>query len=191
MLRRREPRVAFRVPAARVAAALGLALAVTACAVVPAPPVAPTVSLPLNRAWVDGQMVEYVSTDTSDADLARAMGLNAVPRLADALPAADARPGGGRSLVERVYAFPGGEQLNVFASAPRPAGADNRDTAYSPLWRMVTVQWLRPTARRTLRSEEAILQAQDQGDVALTVTRIVINCPVLRSADGQALPGLR
>ena len=41
--------------------------------------------LPLNRAWVDGRSVEYVTTDISDAAMAKAMGANHVPRLAEAI----------------------------------------------------------------------------------------------------------
>jgi hypothetical protein len=40
---------------------------------------------------------------------------------------------GRKSLVERVYKFPQGEQISIFASAPRPAGGANADTSHSPL----------------------------------------------------------
>jgi hypothetical protein len=49
----------------------------------------------------------------------------------------------------------------------------------------------RPAAGRELRSEEAILAAQERGDVTLTVTGVEPNCPVVRGVDGRALPGVR
>ena len=42
-----------------------------------------------------------------------------------------------------------------------------------------------------LNSEEAVLDAVDKGDVQLTQTSIIVNCPVIRSADGVGLRGLR
>ena len=144
------------------------------------------VRLPLRQAWVDGRQVDYVTTDISDATMARKEGVNHVPRLAQALG------GPGRPAVtERVYKFVNGEQITVFQSAPRPVGGTNADASYSPLWRMVLVRWLRPVALRELRSEEEVLAAQERGDVSLEVTDIVVNCPVVRSAEGQALRGVR
>ncbi|MBX9872844.1 MAG: hypothetical protein K2X75_12670 [Burkholderiaceae bacterium] len=168
-------------PGLRLLAGLALVLCLVACAGGPA-----EVRLPLHRAWVDGRQVAYVTTDISDATMARIEGVNHVPRLAQAL-GGPGRPG----ATERVYKFVNGEQITVFQSAPRPAGGVNVDPNYSPLWRMVLVRWLRPAGLRELRSEEQVLAAQERGDVSLEVTDIVVNCPVVRSADGQALRGVR
>ncbi|MDX5364135.1 MAG: hypothetical protein LPJ91_08285 [Pseudazoarcus pumilus] len=142
--------------------------------------------LPLQRAWFEGQIVEYVTTDVSDRAMAEAHGINHVPRLAEA-----AALRGAQALTSRVYKFPAGEQIGVFQSSPNPAGSRNTDLAYSPLWRVVMVRWLRAEAVTELKSEEAVLAAEERGDLALEVTDIVINCPVTRSADGTALRGLR
>lgn len=185
----------MRYPAAACRGAVlcsaALALVLTACSTEPVAPKPPEVVLPLNRAWVDGREVHYVSTDVSDAEMARALGLNHVPRLADALPSASGGAAATRSVVERVYLFPQGEQINVFPSAPRPTGSANADKSYSPLWRVVMVHWQAAATRRELRSEEAILAAQDKGELALTVTPVVVNCPIVRSVDGQPLRGVR
>lgn len=144
------------------------------------------VVLPLNRAWVDGQIVEYVTTDISDPVMAGMMGSNYVPRLAEAI-----RSHPGQSLLERVYKFPNEEQISIFQSAPSPVGADNQDRNYSPLWRVVLVRWKNPAIARELRSEEALLAAHDNKDVALESTGIVVNCPVIRNSAGQKLRGVR
>ncbi len=142
--------------------------------------------LKLQQAWVDGKRVEYVSTDISDIRAAKQNGVNYVPRLADAIPV-----DGRKSLVERVYKFPNGEQISIFPSAPTPAGGANTDTTYSPLWRLVMVSWLKPERVRELKSEEELLAAQDRGELSLRVTNIVANCPIIRSADGTRLAGAR
>ncbi len=143
-------------------------------------------AVPLSRAWIDGRKVEYITTDVSDAAMAQMLGVNYVPRLADALP-----DEGRRSVVERVYKFPGGEQISVFPSAPSPAGTSTTISTYSPLWRVVLVRPLRPAGWAELQSEEQVLAAAARGDVALELTKIVINCPITRLSNGQPLKGVR
>ena len=146
------------------------------------------VTLPLESAWHDGQLVRYISTDTSDAGMARAKGMNFVPRLAMAVPQGPAAPGR-RSALERVYMFTDASQHNVFPSVPHPVGPSSTDAAYSPLWQVHTVAWQAGRTRRELRSEEQVLAAAEQGDVVVTATGIVTNCAVVQSASGGLLPG--
>jgi hypothetical protein len=177
----------------RVVAALCLAAALaSSCTAISTKPLAGprSVELPLVSGWFDGQPVHYVTTDVSDAGMARAMGVNFVPRLADALPPAPARPGQA-GAVERIYAITNFEQGNVLPSAPVPTGPANTDRAYSPLWVLVQVTWLPGTTPQLLRSEEALLQAADKGWVTVTPTRVVVNCPVVITAQGGALRGAR
>ena len=151
---------------------------------------APQVSLPLRFAWFEGRQVGYVSTDASDADVARAMGINHAPRLAAAVPPDNAPPGQ-RHALERVYHFTDGAQINVFPSVPVPVGPASTDRAYSPLWRMVEVAWLPGATRRVLTSEEAVLDAVERGQLSLRITRVVVNCAVVSDANGGVLPGAR
>lgn len=168
-------------------AATGAVLLLTACGGTRRLKTTGELALVVRLAWVDKRKVEYITTDVSDAAVARDQGVNHVPRLADAL----VKTPGAKSLLERVYAFPGKEQIPIFQSAPQPAGPHNTDRAYSPLWRMVTVTW-KPNARvRELRSEEAVLQAEEAGEVDVAVTDVVLNCPVLRTFEGPASPTAR
>jgi hypothetical protein len=140
------------------------------------------VTLPLKEAWFEGQIVHYVSTDISDAGMARKQGINHVPALAETL-----KPG---MPVERAYKFPNDEQATVLPSIPRPVGGANVDPTYSPLWVLVMVRWRPGVQPHTLTSEEAVLAAEEKGEVALTRTKIVANWPVVR-ARGAALQGVR
>lgn len=147
-----------------------LTLALAGCALVPHP--ADVATLPRQQAWVDGRRVDYVTTDISDAAMAAQGGVNHVPRLRDAL-------GSGRaSLTERVYKFSDGAQISIFPSAPAAPGSAP-DPHYSPLWRLVLVAWKPGAAVRELRSEEALLAAAEAGELTLSVTDIVVNCPIL------------
>lgn len=146
------------------------------------------VSLPLRFAWFEGRQIGYVSTDASDAEAARAMGINHAPRLAATVPPDNAPPGQ-RHALERVYMFTDGAQINVFPSVPVPVGPASSDRAYSPLWRVVEVAWQPGAERRVLKSEEAVLDAVERGALSMRITRVVVNCAVVSDDNGGVLPG--
>lgn len=89
--------------------------------------------------------------------------------------------------MDKVYAVTNFKQPSVFASAPRPLGPASKDLAYSPLWQMVKVTWQVGRAPRELRSEEAVLDAAEKGEVVLEPTPVVLNCPIVQR-DGQGVP---
>jgi hypothetical protein len=149
-----------------------------------------SVTLPLQTAWFEGRKVRYITTDVSDADVARAKGANFVPRLRDLVVAVPGNPP--RVVpVERVYSIEGFTQPTVFPSVPSPVGAGSTSRAYSPLWRMVKVVWQPGRTPRELRSEESVLDAEQRGDVKLVLTEVILNCPVV-ALDGElSLSGAR
>ncbi len=167
-------------------AAAALPLALQACAQAPQAKSGLSVSLPLNPGWFDGQPVFYITTEVSDAAVAREKGAIYTPRLADTLPPAGS---GLRNPTDRVYAVMNFEQPPVFASAPLPVGPDNRDPAYTPLWQMVMVTWLPGAQPRPLRSQEDVLTAEEARQLSLTVTRVVLNCAIVHRGDRGGLPG--
>jgi hypothetical protein len=140
--------------------------------------------LPVQRAWINGRQVEYVTTDISDLAMAQAAGVNYAPRLQAAI---GVRP----SVLERVYKFAQGEQISVFQSAPQPVGPDSKDPSYSPLWRLTMVNWVKRDRMRELRSEEELLAAEERGELSLDLTAIVVNCPITKEVGGQGLRGVR
>jgi hypothetical protein len=147
-----------------------------------------SIELPLVSGWFDGRAVYYVTTDVSDPRAAQEMGANYVPRLADAIPSQPLHPGQ-RSAVEHIYSFGNFRQGGVLPSIPRPAGTGNHN--YSPLWLVQKVNWLPGHTPRVLKSEEAILAAADNGEVTVTPTGIVVNCPVIFSEQGGLLKGAK
>lgn len=177
----------------RLVLTLGLALVLTACAA-PSPGTAdPKAHLPLLRGWFDGEEVLYVTTDVSDPEVARAKDGNYAPRLVHALPrgaGTQAQRPGEPSATDKVYAVTNHVQSSVFASAPSPVGHANTFSGYSPLWQMVTVTWLAGHTPRTLKSEEEVLAAVEQGAVQLQATRVVLNCPIVHRGSKGALPGV-
>ncbi len=173
----------------RLPALLACTVALTACATPPVPAGdAAGLQLPLLTGWFEGRRVRYITTDVSDAAVARAKGVNFVPRLKEVLPEAPSSTQRVGSPLERVYGFDEGVQAPVFPSVPLPVGSSSRSLGYTPLWRLVQVHWKPGVAPRELRSEEAILEAEDRGDLRLVVTDVVLNCPVLAVEGAGALP---
>jgi hypothetical protein len=146
-----------------------------------------TAEFPVVSGWYEGRVVQYITTDVSDKEMAKKKGVNFVPRLADAIPAQPHTPGQ-RSAVERIYSFTNFKQGGVLPSIPEPTGADSTNKNYSPLWQMYTVTWLPGHEPRVLRSEEEVLTAADKNEVSIKQTNIVINCPVIFSEQGGVLP---
>lgn len=157
------------------AAFVSAVIALTACSNQPA---AVQYSLPMQQAWFEGETVFYVTTDVSDQAMAEKMGANYAPRLRDAIPNYP-KPPRQKTVIERVYGFPNGEQRNVFPSAPTPVGSQSTDTAYSPIWLMYAVKWVDPESAFELTSEDAVLDADAKGLVNIERTNIVVNCPVV------------
>ena len=157
-----------------------------------APPVTPgkhtmMAQLPLIDSWHEGKRAQYITTDASDAEVARKLNANFAPRLADAIPEGPQRPGR-RSALERIYGITNFDQPKILPSIPLPTGPDSRDNAYSPLWQLVEVTWNAGANIRELKSEEEVLEAVEKGFATLKVLPIVVNCPVIYSARGGLLP---
>ncbi|WP_051207689.1 DUF7482 domain-containing protein [Saccharospirillum impatiens] len=148
----------------------------------------PAITLPLVASWYNGKVYYYVTTDAWPRSMAIAKGANHTPRFQDALPPRP-KPPGLKTVLERVYTFPGGEQINVIPSAPEPIGPASNNQPYSPVWQMVEVRWLRSEQQQELTSEAQLLDAEAAGWVELTVTDIVVNCAVVADAQGNRLPG--
>ncbi len=155
-----------------------LALA-AGCAHQPPDPAKDGIALTLLTGWYEGRQLTYITTDVSDADVARDKRANFAPRLAAALPPPGSRVPG-HSSVDKVYAVTNFAQDSIFASAPDPVGPQSRDQAYSPLWQMVKVTWSDPGLARVMKSEEEVLAAAEQKQVQLETTRVVLNCPIVR-----------
>ena len=145
--------------------------------------------MPLLQGWFENEVVFYVTTDVSDAQVAKDKQANFAPRLADALPRGPQRPGQ-PSSTDKVYAVTNFKQASIFASAPQPMGHLNRDLAYSPLWRMVTVTWAAGRTPRMLTSEDQVLAAAEAGSVRIEATDVVLNCPIVHRGAKGGLPGV-
>lgn len=147
-------------------------------------PESATATLPVVFCWYKGEVLFYIRTDTSDQATAQQQGLNYVPQLANVLTSSP-------KAYDDIYTVTNFRQFNVVPSAPDPVGPNSADQDYQPLWQVSQVTWNTGSKPRTLRSEEEILAAAQGGEVTITKTNVVINCPIIFRPGAGKLPNVK
>jgi hypothetical protein len=153
----------------------------------------PRVSLQLQVGFFNGETALYITPEvgvppTAPAAViatakAIAAGFNAnfIPTNFAILP--------GSTAVDDIFVFTNFTQGNVLASAPHPAGPTNTDTNYSPLWQISLVTWNSGQTPHALTSQDQITAAARAGQVTIAQTPIIVECSVMFTPSGGALPG--
>lgn len=135
-----------------------------------------SISLNTLNGYVDGVMVSYIVTDTSDNKTARSITesqghkINFAPLLAS-VP---------NQFLQQGYDFlngikgegPFGFQLPVGTALPG-------DSDYSPFIHLNFVNWTDPSQAKILKSTEEIFKEQQSGKVQITPSGIIINNPAV------------
>lgn len=166
-----------------------ISLVLAGCANLGSNPVSgPSITMPLIPGWFNDRKVYYITTDASPVAAAIDKNANFAPRLNDALPPRP-KPPELKTVIERIYGFPEGDQPAILPSAPDPIGATSVNRPYSPIWQIYEVRWLDVAKRRELTSESALFDAQANGWVSITATDMVVNCAVVADDEGNHLPG--
>jgi hypothetical protein len=157
--------------------------------------VSPRVSLPLQAGFFDSQPALYITPEvgvdpnaptaviTAAKQLAVTFKANFIPQNFGTLP--------GSPAVDDIFSFTNFTQGNVIASAPHPAGPNNTDTNYSPLWQVSLVTWNPGRQGRVLTTQTAIEDAAAAGEVTIAKTPIIVECSVVFTTGGGLLPGAR
>lgn len=145
-------------------------------------------AIPLSKGLYDGKDVFFTTTEVSDSAQASSLSnytkfhVTYAPALAKAPP---------RSL-GNIYVFkngvngtgPMGFQSDVFDSIPG-------DQGYTPLWKVNFVEWnntaaaarsgvTNATQPRVLGSDDEIGDAASKGQITVTPTNIIVNCPIIQ-----------
>lgn len=140
------------------------------------------VTIPLTLGFADGNEVFYISTEASDKDLADHLTNLTGFRVAYA-PALARTPA---SALATIYAFTNGIQgSGPLGFQPNVADSQPGDPEYSPLWRINMVEWQEGVTPRELMSEDEIVAAQQAGDVLITPSELVVNCPFVQWEGGS------
>jgi hypothetical protein len=140
------------------------------------------VTLPLTRGYVNGFEVFYISTEASDKGLADHLTNFTHSRVSYTPTLGNVPP----QSLGNIYVFangikgpgPLGFQANVADSQPG-------DPRYSPTWRINNVEWKHGVSPREIKSESDILFAQRNGELTVTPSTKVVNCPFVQWHGGS------
>lgn len=151
----------------------------------------PQLPMPVINAYYNGQEIWFVHTEVSDAQMAarlsnmvgsnNMMGTMAtmhVPRLA----------GVQKETTGKLYVFtngitqegvkpwsggPFGYQIDVFDSIPG-------QSAYTPLRNPYIVTWNESATPRILKSVDEVLAAEENNEITITQSDVIVNAPIVR-----------
>jgi hypothetical protein len=142
------------------------------------------VTLPLTRGYANGHEVFYVSTEASDKDLAAHLTNLTGSRVVYAQSLANTPP----AASANIYAFKNGiEGTGPLGFQPNVADSEPGQTGYSPLWRIILVQWKDGVTATELKSEQEITAALGDGKLTIEPTRMVVNCPFVKWEGGSLM----
>lgn len=138
-------------------------------------------TIPLHKGWYNGEPVYYIITDSSEQSHADTITKNQGWKVELAPPLANTP----KAALSKTYIFTNGIkgdgihgfQGEVFTSTPA------QPETYSALTSHIHVTWNGDA--KMLDSEEAILQAEEDGRVTLTELPVVINMPQIMWPGGQ------
>jgi hypothetical protein len=135
------------------------------------------VAFPLTRGYVSGFEVFYISTEASDKGLADHLTIFTHSRVSYTPALKNAPP----QSLGNIYVFGNGiKGSGPLGFQPNVADSQPGDPAYSPLWRINVVDWKQGTSQRELKSEADILSAQKSGELTVTPSDAVVNCPFVQ-----------
>ena len=143
---------------------------------------APTVEIPVSKGYVDGKIAYFVATDASDKKAVESIAnntgyqINFAPILAQT---PESERGQGYLFLNGINGkAPNGFQLPVANAVPG-------DEDYSPIWESNFVTWNDNATARELKSVEEILAAQNNGELNIAETNIIVNSPAVNNTNAS------
>src|SRR5215211_2629854 len=136
-----------------------------------------SIDISISKGYIDGNIAYFIATDASDkhavSSITNNIGfpINYAPLLNNT---SESIRGQGYVFLNGVQGeAPGGFQLPVANAVPG-------DKDYSPLWQTNFVKWNDNATARELKSVEEILAAQNNGELTITETNIIVNSPAVK-----------
>ncbi|MGI9567622.1 MAG: DUF7482 domain-containing protein, partial [Nitrosopumilus sp.] len=140
------------------------------------------IDIPLTKGYANGNEIFYISTEASVEDVANHL-TDLTGFKVTYTPALEFAP---EESLAQIYAFTNGvEGSGVFGFQPQVADSQPGDEKYSPLWNVNAVTWNDGAEPRELKSETAILEARDNGELTIEEAGVIVNCPFVKWDGGQ------
>jgi len=142
------------------------------------------IDIPLLKGYENGNEIYFIATDVSDEKTA-AFATNLTGFKVNYAPALAQTPDSAR---DQAYAFtngvagdgPFGFQIPVVNAKPG-------DEGYSPLWQVNEVTWNDNATARELKSVQEITTAEQNGELSINDTDIVVNHPAIQWQNGSLM----
>ncbi|MFZ0514767.1 MAG: hypothetical protein WAM14_24400 [Candidatus Nitrosopolaris sp.] len=135
------------------------------------------VVIPLLKGLYDGKDILLITTEVSDKAMKDQIGNFTGFPVNYAANLTQSQDIGNLWIFENDVKGSGlmGFQANVVDSIPG-------DPNYTPLWKVSIVEWKTTsgTTPTILGSDDAIAQAASKGQITITPTKVVVNCPILQ-----------
>ncbi|MBI3842748.1 MAG: hypothetical protein HY295_06380 [Thaumarchaeota archaeon] len=133
--------------------------------------------MPLVRGLYDGKDVFYISTEASDSDVATLLTKFTNFPVTFA-PALAKTPDKG---LANIFVFKNGVNgVGVLGFQPNVVDSIPGQSKYSALWKINFVEWKDSATAKVLGSDDEIADAQTKGQVTVTPTNVVVNCPIVQ-----------
>jgi hypothetical protein len=139
-----------------------------------------SLDISLSKGYIDGNIAYFIATDASDKHAVSSITnntgfpVNYAPLLNNI---SESIRGQGYVFLNGVQGeAPGGFQLPVANAVPG-------DKDYSPLWQTNFVKWNNNATARELKSVDEIVAAQNNGELTITETNIIVNSPAIKWQD--------
>jgi hypothetical protein len=142
------------------------------------------IDIPLLKGYENGNEIYFIATDVSD-EMTAAFATNLTGFKVNYAPALAQTPDSARA---QAYAFtngvagdgPFGFQIPVVNAKPG-------DEGYSPLWQVNEVTWNDNATARELKSAQEITTAEQNGELSINDTDIVVNHPAIQWQNGSLM----
>jgi hypothetical protein len=140
------------------------------------------IDIPMMKGYQNGQEIYFIATDASDNQTAASI-TNQTGFKVNVSPILSKTP---ESALNQAYGFtngipgagPFGFQLPVVAAKPG-------DQGFSLLWKLNLVEWNQNATPKELKSSKEIMNAQQNGNLTIEKTDVVVNHPVVKWDGGS------
>jgi hypothetical protein len=140
--------------------------------------------IPLLKGYENGNEIYFIATDVSDEKTA-AFATNLTGFKVNYAPALAQTPDSAR---DQAYAFTNGVASDgPFGFQIPVVNAKPGDEGYSPLWQVNEVTWNDNATARELKSVQEITTAEQNGELSINDTDIVVNHPAIQWQNGSLM----
>ena len=142
------------------------------------------IDIPLIKGYVNGKEMYVIVTDASDKETAILI-TNKTGFKTNVAPVLSKTP---TDVLAQAYAFKNGIKGDgTFGFQSPVLSANPSDEGYSPLYQINNVEWVNQEGAQELKSVDEILTAEQNGQLKIEKTNVVINKPAVKWDGGQLM----